>query len=296
MDINICEKCHNKDCIFEDESEGQITCHICGKVYAENITSAKLGKTKQDYNEGYRPLEKPQEAKEPGVILTKKEKGGNKIIKAYQKKSKIDINRYKIKNYLLNLGVKENIIETALSLYNEIAHHKSMKGKKFIHYIAALYYYALRTNKIAQNYEQIAKLFPSITPRDIKKAFKSIKKYIIDNLDEENIIQIENNLVRIYIGDDQDKYDVKMLSFEIIKNINDNALLEGIQPKTISGLSLLLSYKLLNQKNNNDENFYQAFSNKTSISKSFEKIKSSLNKIIPEKYVDKIIELENIEI
>ena len=93
--------------------------------------------------------------------------------------------------------------------------------------------------------------------------------------------------MRIYIGDDQDKYDVKMLSFEIIKNINDNALLEGIQPKTISGLSLLLSYKLLNQKNNNDENFYKAFSNKTSISKSFEKIKSSLNKIIPEKYTQR---------
>ena len=49
--------------------------------------------------------------------------------------------------------------------------------------------------------------------------------------------------MRIYIGDDQDKYDVKMLSFEIIKNINDNALLEGIQRNTAKnylGIELII--------------------------------------------------------
>ena len=92
------------------------------------------------------------------------------------------------------------------------------------------------------------------------------------------------------------QYDVKMLSIEIIQNINDNDLLEGIKPEIVAGLSLLLSFKLLNEKNNNEEEFYKVFSNKSSISKSFEKIKASLDKIIPQKYSDKIVELENKEI
>ena len=92
------------------------------------------------------------------------------------------------------------------------------------------------------------------------------------------------------------QYDVKMLSIEIIQNINDNDLLEGIKPEIVAGLSLLLSFKLLNEKNSNEEEFYKVFSNKASISKSFEKIKASLDKIIPQKYSDKIVELENKEI
>jgi len=173
-----------------------------------------------------------------------------------------------------------------------------LKGKKFTHIIAALYYYALLVNKTGHSYKQVAELFPSIKERDIKKAANSIKNYISEDIVEDELTQIEKNLIMFYFLNDMEpaQYDVKMLSIEIIQNINDNDLLEGIKPEIVAGLSLLLSFKLLNEKNSNEEEFYKVFSNKASISKSFEKIKASLDKIIPQKYSDKIVELENKEI
>ena len=263
MDINICEHCHKTDCIFKNESEGQTTCANCGLVYS-----------------------------------SKKEKGKNKIIKINQKNTKIDSNHNKIRNYLSNLGVRQSVIETALSLYYTIAPYINLKGKKFTHIIAALYYYALLVNKTGHSYKQVAELFPSIKERDIKKAANSIKNYISEDIVEDELTQIEKNLIMFYFLNDMEpaQYDVKMLSIEIIQNINDNDLLEGIKPEIVAGLSLLLSFKLLNEKNSNEEEFYKVFSNKASISKSFEKIKASLDKIIPQKYSDKIVELENKEI
>lgn len=232
------------------------------------------------------------------VYSSKKEKGKNKTIKINQKNTKIDLNHNKIRNYLSNLGVRQSVIETALSLYYTISPYINLKGKKFTHIIAALYYYALLVNKTGHTYKQVAELFPSIKERDIKKAANSIKKYISEDIVEDELTQIEKNLIMFYFLNDMEpaQYDVKMLSIEIIQNINDNDLLEGIKPEIVAGLSLLLSFKLLNEKNSNEEEFYKVFSNKASISKSFEKIKASLDKIIPQKYSDKIVELENKEI
>ena len=106
------------------------------------------------------------------------------------------------------------------------------------------------------------------------------------------MIKIEKNLIRIHIGGIIEKYDAKMLSFEIIKNINDNALLEGKSPNTVAGLSLSLSYKLFGDNSYNDEDFYQTFSNKVTIIKAFEEIKYDLDKIIPQKYSNKINEIK----
>ena len=145
---------------------------------------------------------------------------------------------------------------------------------------------------MAQSYKEVAKQFPSLTERQIKKAFYNIKWDIAEENDEDKMIKIEQNLIRIHIGGIIEKYDAKMLSFEIIKNINDQALLEGKSPNTVAGLSLSLSYKLLSDNSDNDEDFYQAFSNKVAIIKSFEEIKNELDKIVPQKYSDKIKEIK----
>ena len=167
-----------------------------------------------------------------------------------------------------------------------------MQGRNFKYIIAALYYYALRIKNMAQSYKEVAKQFPSLTERQIKKAFNDIKWHIADQSDEDKMIKIEKNLIQLYIGGIIEKYNAKMLCFEIIKNINDNALLEGKSPNTVAGLSLSLSYKLLSYNSDNDEDFYQTFSNKATIQKAFEEIKFDLDKIIPQKYSDKISEIK----
>ena len=290
--ITICENCPAIDSIIE--KEGELVCENCGFVYAENkkadVYETYVGKENQITRVG--PSERPEQAQEPSTTLIIKEKGGKKIIKTYQNRTKIERNRYRIKKYLTSAGVMQNLIETTISLYISFAPNKNMQGRNFDHIIAALYYYALRLKNMAQSYKEIAKQFPSITKRQIRKAFNSIKCHISEHNDEDELIKIEKNLVHYFIGGDIDKYEAKMLSYEIIHNINDCALLEGKSPNTVAGLSLLLSNKLLNDNCDNDKEFYKSFSNKASIIKSFEEIKSNLNKIIPQKYCDKIEEIK----
>ena len=290
--ITICQNCQAIDSIFE--YEGEIVCHKCGLVYAENIISDKYETYDGEENQIRRvgPPETPEQAQEPGTTLIIKEKGVKKIIRTYRNRTKIERNSYRIKNYLANAGVMDNLIKDTISLYKSLAPNKNMQGRNFNHIIAALYYYALRLNKMAQSFKEVAKEFPSLTERQIKKAYNSIKCHIADHNDEDELIKIEKNLVQYYIRGIIDKYEAKMLSYEIIQNINDCALLEGKSPNTVAGLSLLLSYKLLNDNSDNDKEFYQNFSNKASIMKSFEEIKSDLDKIIPQKYSNKTEELK----
>ena len=120
---------------------------------------------------------------------------------------------------MANAGVMDNLIKDTISLYKSLAPNKNMQGRNFNHIIAALYYYALRVKNMAQSYKEVAKQFPSLTERQIKKAFNDIKWHISGQTDEDKMIKIEKNLIRIHIGGVIEKYDAKMLSFEIIKNV-----------------------------------------------------------------------------
>ena len=288
----ICEKCKAIDSIIEDG--GELVCENCRFVYTENMTADEYESYAGDESQIKRvgPPETPEQAKEPSTTLIIKEKGGKKIIRTYQKRTKIERNKYRIHKYLTSAGVMQNLIETTISLYISLAPNKNMQGRNFDHIIAALYYYALRLKNMAQSYKEVAKQFPSITKRQIRKAFNIIKCHISEHNDEDELIKIEKNLVHYFIGGDIDKYEAKMLSYEIIQNINDCALLEGKSPNTVAGLSLLLSNKLLNDNCDNDKEFYKSVSNKASIIKSFEEIKSVLDKIIPQQYWDKIKEIK----
>ena len=286
-----CEKCPIDSII---EFEGQLVCRECWLVHNERIIDEEYETYEGEENQIKRvgPPEKPEQARDPGTTLIIKEKGTKKIIKTYQKITKIERNNFRIQKYLESAGIKQILIDATKSLYEELAPNKNMQGRNFNHIIAALYYYVLRIKNMAQSYKEVAKQFPSLTERQIKKAFNDIKWHISEQNDEDKMIKIEKNLIRIHIGGIIEKYDAKILSFEIIKNINDNTLLEGKSPNTVAGLSLSLSYKLLSDNSDNDEDFYRAFSNKATIIKAFEEIKCDLDKIVPQKYSDKINEIK----
>ena len=288
---DICEKCQAIDSIIE--SEGQLVCCKCGLVFVERMIADEY-ETYDDEDQIKRvgPPEKPEEAREPGTTLIIKKNGMKKIIRDFQKRTKIGRNRRRIQKYLEAAEVKQNVIDTTISLYIKLAPNKNMQGRNFNNIIAALYYYALRLENMAQSYREVAKKFPSVTERQIKKAFNDIKWHIAGQNDENRMVKIEENLIHLHIGRNIEKYNAKELSYEIIKNINDNALLEGKSPNTVAGLSLLLSYKLFNDNSDNNEDIYQTFSNKATIIKAFEEIKSDLDKIIPQKYSDKISKIK----
>ena len=79
----------------------------------------------------------------------------------------------------------------------------------------------------------------------------------------------------------------------LIKNINDNAILEGKSPITVAGFSLMLSYKLLNYNSDAFKDFFSTFASKATLKKAFEQIKNYLDMVIPSEYMNKIEDLKN---
>ena len=117
-----------------------------------------------------------------------------------------------------------------------------------------------------------------------------------DDDNEDELTKVEKNYIQLYIRGNQEKYKAKMLAYEIIDNINRNSLLEGKSPNTIAGLSLLLSYRLLNDNSDNSNEFFETFSNKATLSKAFEEIKWSLDKIIPQEYNEQLEMIANLKV
>ena len=284
----ICEKCNNKDSIIEDYSSGELVCNKCGLVYAENMIADEYEKRtfESDDNEIKRvgPPERPDQLGQPGTTLIIRENGKKKIIKTYTKQTKIAKNHYRIYRLLSLSDVKENFIEQTKILYDKLAPKMNMQGRNLRHIIIALYYYACRKSNMAKGLKEVSKMFPSVTERQIKKAFNSIKSHIVEYDDEDELIQREKNFIQSYIGGNIQKYDIKITSYKILENINKNSILEGKNPNTIAGLSLLLSYKLFNDNSDNFEDFFSTFPSRVTLKKYFEEIKPYLDKIIPEEH------------
>ena len=135
-------------------------------------------------------------------------------------------------------------------------------------------------------------MFCSVNEKKIRKAFNGIKRDVVDYDDEDELISMEQNYINLYFEKDKSKYDTKELSFKIIKNINNNAVLEGKSPTTVAGLSLVLSYKLRNDNSDDFKNFFTTFATKGTLKRAFEQIKNNLEKVVPNDYMKKIDELK----
>lgn len=79
-----------------------------------------------------------------------------------------------------------------------------------------------------------------------------------------------------------------MLALNILDNINNNNLLIGKSPTTLSGLSLFLAFKLYENDSYNKEKFYFSFCNKNTLKKAYGEIKNDLYLIIPQNFGDKL--------
>ena len=285
-----CEKCE----FVENKEKGIIYCSVCGTILEDNIISEEYEKRtcESDNHEIKRvgPATKTEQAGESGNYLVVKEKGYIQKRTAHSKKTKISKNFKRINDLLSSADVKSRLIEKTKIAYEQLAKIKNMQGRDLNQVIIALFYYVSRKEKSAKSFKDVAAMFPCTNERKVKRAFKVIKKDIVDYTDEDEIINIEKNYIDSYLSGklDNDKEKVKSLSDTIIENINHNAMLEGKSPCTVAGLALMLSYILLNDNADNFEDFFSTFSTKGTLKKTFEKVKNELDKIIPSDYTEKI--------
>jgi len=292
----ICERCQAKDTFIEDHIEGIVVCTNCGLVLEENIIADEYEKRtfESDNNEIKRvgPPTRPEQAVESGTYLLIRQNGHTQKRTIYTKQTKIFKNYKRIQKLLTSADVFPNLIEKTKEEYKELAKIKNFQGRNLNHIIIALYYYVCRKEKMAKTFKDVANMFPSVTERQIKKAFNDIKSDVVDYDDEDELISMEKNFINMYIERDESKYEAKMLSYKIIKNINNNAVLEGKSPITVAGLSLMLSYKLLNDNSDDFKDFFSTFVTKATLKKAFEQIKNNLDMVIPNEYMNKIEDLK----
>ena len=294
----ICEKCEAKNSIITDYEYGELVCSNCGKVYEERMIVDEYEKRTFQDDDGDQIQRisaptKPEYGNELGTNLLIREKGKTRIVKSYSKSDKIQRNFIRIQKILSSVNVSQNLIEKVKTYYDKLAKNMKMQGKNINHIIIGLYYYACRQQKIAKTTKEITQMFicifPQLTERTVKKAFNSIKRDIVETNDENEFVDAEKNYITNFIGDNIQKYELKMLAFQIVENFNKAGLLEGKNPKTIAGLSLILSYKIFNCNFDDEKEFYSTFSNKTTLKKSYAVIKDSLDQIIPQEYNEVIL-------
>ena len=296
MDVEneICENCKVKGSIIMNYDVEQLVCNNCGLVCDKKIIADEDEKRTFENDEGDNKIHRvgpPMNqvyGNECGVDFMFRINGKTKYMKSYSKFSKIQKNFIRIDKLLSSANVDRKLIEETKILYAKIAKTKNMQGRNINHVILGIFYYVCRKGECAKTIKEIALMF-NVTERVIKKAFNNIKSDIVEpKATDDEIKEAEKNYIRTFIGGNIGKYDLKMLSFEIVENINKNNLLEGKSPKTIAGLALFLSYKLFSDNLDDKMEFYSMFCNKNTIKKSYDEIKTFLNIIIPQKYADKI--------
>ena len=310
MFSQICSNCEAKDSIIDDYESGETVCTKCGNIIGERLISDEYEERcfEGEENEVQRIglPEKPETINDPKITLVIRSKGEKRIYKEYSKKDKISKNCRKIEKFCSKADIVPAIASQIKYLYKILAPRQNMQGRNFNHVIIALYYHALRQLNQAKSMKEVSKMFGNVTERQIKKAYNKIKFDIPDKIDDENdndnkeqeddkFYNVEKNYIGEYCADNQIKYESKILAWKIAKNINNNNILEGKPPRTVAGLSLLLSYRLLSDNSDNSKEFFSYFSSKGTLSKSFEEIKDELHLIIPKEFHAKIEELKNLK-
>ena len=290
--IEICEMCKSINSIITDYINGEIVCNNCGKVYEERLIVDKYEDTtfEDDSNKIQRidaPIN-PIYENEVGTKLIIREKGETKCVNSYSKQSSIGRNFYKIQKLLSSKNISHNLIEQTKDYYYTVAKNQSMQGRSIKNIILALYYHSSKKAGFDKTFKQISIMF-NVPERALKKAYTSIIGFLNDPLEKENESNnIPINLIREFIGEDKNKYEIKMVAFKILENIYNKGFLEGKSPKTLAGLSLFLSYKLFNDNLYDKKEFHKEFCTEATLMNSYNEIKCNLKMIIPEKYYDKL--------
>jgi transcription initiation factor TFIIIB Brf1 subunit/transcription initiation factor TFIIB len=282
---NICENCNEKDTIISDDESGKYVCQNCGKECEGKIFTDENDTQTFEGNDGENKIQRVAPAVKSNVIgttLLVRSNGKTKVYKKYSTLNKKQRGFKKVEKLLLLGNVNKSLIEETKHLYEKVIQSISMQGRKSVNIILGIFYYVCRKAQAAKTIKQISLMF-NVEEREIKKGFNKIKSIIVEPIDKDEMKEIVENHITTYLNG-KNKTEIKMLSFQINKNIIEKGLLEGKSPRTLAGMSLFLSYKLSNDNFNDEIEFFSFFSNKTTLKKSFDEIKNSLKLILPEKF------------
>ena len=158
-----------------------------------------------------------------------------------------------------------------------------MKGRNLKCMILAMYYCASKNEGVSLSFKEIANRF-NFEEKKIKKAFNYIKSAIVYNLSPDKLNQSILSLIQNFLETKNETFEYKDLADKIALKINESCLLEGRNPNTIAALSLLTASQIIKPNGINRSIICQNFCSENTLDYAFEKIKDSLDKIIPENF------------
>ena len=298
IDENICKRCdaHNSEVI--DYRNGIIVCQCCGFVFFDRIIDDTYeGKNYNNENGGNRGENRigtPMKAGEKNNLgsnliyydrngVAKKARVGNG---AYNQ-SPIERNFEEIDKILGNKDISKALIEETKDIYIQVTKELKMKRRNLKTMIYAMHFIASRKKGLSKSFTEISKVF-GIEEKRIKKAYNYIKKIVVKSLSAEQLNETIKNYIDSFCEKNREDYQYKQLSSDIAEKINDSCLLEGRNTKTITGISLLIAFKLVKTQNVNKKMICDNFAKENTMNIVFEKIKDFLVRIIPEKYHNQI--------
>ena len=188
-----------------------------------------------------------------------------------------------IEKILNNQDIKKSIIEDTKDIYNQVTKVLKMKGRNLKTMICAMYFIASRNANLSKSFKEIAKMF-GVEEKKIKKAYNYIKTVVVHSVSPEQFNETINNYIRNFCERNLEKEALINLASTISQNINSTYILEGRNTKTIAGISLLIASKLIKPETINRKSICDEFATENTMDTVFDKIKSSLDKIIPLEY------------
>ena len=298
LDENKCPRCGALDSKITDRGNGEIVCQNCGLVFEERIIDDTYEKrnfnNENGGNRGDSRIGGPMKAGEGSNLGSslviydknghaKKARGGN----GTYSQTPMERNFDEIEKILNNQDIKKSIIEDTKDIYNQVTKVLKMKGRNLKTMICAMYFIASRNANLSKSFKEIAKMF-GVEEKKIKKAYNYIKTVVVNSVSPEQFNETINNYIRSFCEKNLEKEMLINLASTISQNINNTYILEGRNTKTIAGISLLIATKLFKPEQINRKLICQEFATENTMDTVFEKIRSSLDKIIPLEYHNKI--------
>lgn len=280
--------------------EGELVCDNCATVY-------KLGMSEETYekrnfsseNSGGKIIN--SRISEPttlsgsslGTNLVTNVKGGGQKLKKSKKTSGITNVQRKmeeITTILRSAEVKDALIDETKDIFETVSKTQNIKGRNFKNLVGAIYFIASKRKNSAVTFKQIAQMI-HLQEKDITKAFNYIKYVIVDNSTTNQLNDLKS-YIRRFAESNESKVtnEVKQLAWNICENIINCSILDGRNPTTIAGISLMIANNLLQGKLTKND-IAQDFSTEATLDKVFQKIKNRLTDIVPEEYHDRISNL-----
>ena len=301
IDENICPRCKGHNSEVTDYRNGNIVCGGCGLVFEERIIDDTYEKrnfnNENGGNRGESRIGGPMKAGEGNNLGSnliyydenggaRKARGGNG---AYNQ-SPIERNFEEIDKILGNKEITKALIEETKEIYNQVTKVLKMKGRNLKTMICAMYFIASRKKGLSKSFKEISKMF-GIEEKRIKKAYNYIKTVVVNSLTPEQLFETIKNYIVSFCEENREDYVFKQLASDIAEKINDSCILEGRNTKTITGIALLIAFKLVKTQNINKRMICENFATENTMDIVFEKLKPSLDRIIPKEYQNQIQDL-----